>query len=121
MPELRFRLVDDDATFDAIPDPMAPGARCQTCDYWERVDGHREGPAEGATDAEARASLKRSRLRGDTARGGSLGMVAFDGEALPLGGRAVRGLPVQRGDGHPADDHAADRADQHRCPDLGAQ
>jgi GNAT superfamily N-acetyltransferase len=81
MPELRFRLVDDDATFDAIPDPMAPGARCQTCDYWERVDGHREGPAEGATDAEARASLKRSRLRGDTARGGSLGMVAFDGEA----------------------------------------
>ena len=79
MPDLEFRLVDDEATFEAIPHPMAHGARCQTCDYWERLDGRRDATAEGATDAEARASLKRSRLRGDTARGGSLGMVGFDG------------------------------------------
>jgi hypothetical protein len=80
MPDLAFRLVDNDATFDAIPDPAKPGARCQTCDYWERLDGRRDAPGEGALDADARASLKRSRLRGDTARGGSLGMVAMRGD-----------------------------------------
>lgn len=80
MPDLAFRLVEDEATFDAVPEPVKPGARCQTCDYWERLDGRRDAPPRGAPDAGARASLKRSRLRGDAARGGSLGMVAFDGE-----------------------------------------
>ena len=38
MAELGFELVDE-ASFDDIPAPARPGARCQTCDYWERVDG----------------------------------------------------------------------------------
>ena len=51
---LQFTLVDA-VSFDSIPAPARPGARCQTCDYWERIDGKREAPAEDATDAEARA------------------------------------------------------------------
>ena len=58
MADLEFVLVDQ-VTFDDIPAPVRPGARCQTCDYWERMDGTRETPA---TDATARTSLKRSRL-----------------------------------------------------------
>ena len=42
MGSLSFALVDA-ASFDAIPDPAQPGARCQTCDYWERLDGARAG------------------------------------------------------------------------------
>ena len=42
MTELLFTLVDPDS-FGDIPAPARPGARCQTCDYWERLDGHREG------------------------------------------------------------------------------
>ena len=38
---LSFTLVDAES-FDSIPAPALPGARCQTCDYWERLDGHRE-------------------------------------------------------------------------------
>ena len=44
MPELELVLLDE-ASFDDIPDPAQPGARCQTCDYWERLDGGREAPA----------------------------------------------------------------------------
>ena len=58
MSDLRFVLVDAD-NFGDIPDPAAAGARCQTCDYWERLDGHREPPQAGARSSE---SLKRSRL-----------------------------------------------------------
>ena len=81
MAELEFRPVDE-ATFDDIPEPAQPGARCQTCDYWERVDGGREAPAADATDAAVRASLKRSRLLGDRARAGGLAMLAIRTDAV---------------------------------------
>ncbi len=76
MPELHFVLVDDDS-FDEIPAPTQPGARCQTCDYWERIDGGREAPEAGAPDAAARARLKRTRLLVARAVSGSYGMLAY--------------------------------------------
>ena len=54
MPDLAFELVDE-ASFDDIPDPAQPGARCQTCDYWERIDGGRDAPEADATGREPRA------------------------------------------------------------------
>ncbi len=59
--DLSFELVDE-ASFEEIPAPALPGARCQTCDYWERIDGGREAPEADASDASARARLKRERL-----------------------------------------------------------
>jgi hypothetical protein len=76
MPDLEFLLVDE-ASFEDIPAPAAPGARCQTCDYWERIDGGREAPDAGATNASARASLKRSRLLQSRAVAGSYAMLAY--------------------------------------------
>ena len=76
MADLEFALVDE-TTFDDIPSPARPGARCQTCDYWERIDGTRERPAAGATDATARANLKRSRLLASRNVAGSYGMLAY--------------------------------------------
>lgn len=81
MAELAFELVDE-ATFDAIPSPLEPGARCQTCDYWERIDGGREAPDAEATDADARAALKRQRLLAARTVGGSHGMLAFRTDAV---------------------------------------
>ncbi|HEX5633802.1 MAG TPA: hypothetical protein VFX50_11270, partial [Gemmatimonadales bacterium] len=78
MPDLEFVLVDE-ATFDDIPAPARPGARCQTCDYWERIDGSREAPAADAADAASRASLKRSRLLASRNVAGSYGMLACRG------------------------------------------
>lgn len=80
MPDLEFVLVDE-ATFDDIPAPARPGARCQTCDYWERIDGTREAPKAGATAVTARASLKRSRLLASRALAGSYGMLAYRRDA----------------------------------------
>jgi hypothetical protein len=80
MPDLEFRLVDE-ASFDHIPDPTQPGARCQTCDYWERLDGTRQGPDPGDRDSAARAALKRQRLLGSATSGGPLAMLALDGIA----------------------------------------
>jgi hypothetical protein len=77
MADLEFSLVTDEVTFDHIPAPARADARCQTCDYWERLDGRREAPDQGARDAAGRANLKRHRLIGDRARGGSLAMVAY--------------------------------------------
>lgn len=77
MSDLRFVLVDED-NFDDIPQPAAPGARCQTCDYWERLDGHREPPEAGTTAAH---DLKRSRLLAGTRLAGSYAMLAYDGDA----------------------------------------
>jgi hypothetical protein len=79
--DLTFTLVDE-ATFDAIPEPAAPGARCQTCDYWERIDGHRELPPDEVTasDRTGRASLKRSRLLAGTRLAGAYAMLAWRGE-----------------------------------------
>ena len=75
MPDAEFVLVDE-ASFGDIPAPAQPRARCQTCDYWERLDGGRDAPA-GAGDASARESLKRSRLLAARDIAGSYAMVAY--------------------------------------------
>jgi hypothetical protein len=81
MAELEVRLVDE-ATFDEIPDPAQPGARCQTCDYWERLEGGREPPSAEAGDADARAGLKRGRLLAGRRLAGAYAMVAFETDAV---------------------------------------
>ena len=84
MPDLEFVLVDE-ANFDDIPAPAQPGARCQTCDYWERIDGGREAP-EG--NNAARANLKRGRLLSGRAVSGSYAMLAYQADAVarvPIG------------------------------------
>jgi hypothetical protein len=81
MAELEFQLVDE-ASFDDIPAPATPGARCQTCDYWERLDGGREAPDAAATDAAARASLKRSRLLQARSMAGANAMLAHRADAM---------------------------------------
>jgi hypothetical protein len=80
MPELTFSLVDE-ATFDEIPDPARPGARCRTCDYWERIDGGRDAPEADAPDAVQRANLKRQRLLAGRAAAGSYAMLAHATDA----------------------------------------
>ena len=81
MAELAFELLDA-RTFDEIPDPAQPGARCRTCDYWERLGGGREAPKADAPDAAARASLKRQRLLGGTTTSGALAMLAREADAV---------------------------------------
>jgi hypothetical protein len=76
MPELRFSLVDS-GSFDSIPAPARPGARCQTCDYWERLDGSRQ-----ADDSAAAPDLKLSRLLAGERLAGAYAMLALDGEAV---------------------------------------
>jgi hypothetical protein len=71
MPDLEFALVDA-ASFDAIPGPARPGARCQTCDYWERLDGSRD-----ASESTAARELKLSRLLAGTRLAGAYGMLAW--------------------------------------------
>jgi len=68
---LSFSLVDP-GSFDSIPAPALPGARCQTCDYWERLDGHRE-----ASESEGEADLKLSRLMAGARLAGAYGMLAW--------------------------------------------
>ena len=72
---LSFTLVDVDS-FGSIPAPAIPTARCQTCDYWERLDGKRE-----ASDSEAAADLKLSRLMAGARLAGSYGMLAWRTDA----------------------------------------
>ena len=83
MTELLFSLVDPDSFAD-IPAPAQPGSRCQTCDYWERLDGHR-----GGDDGEAARSLKLSRLMSGERTAGAYGMLAWqsgeDGDRLAVG------------------------------------
>jgi hypothetical protein len=83
MSELLFSLVEPD-TFADIPRPAQPSARCQTCHYWERLDGHREG-----SDTEAARSLKLSRLMAGEKLAGAYGMLAWqtgeDGDRLAVG------------------------------------
>ena len=77
--ELEFSLIDE-GSFAAVPLPVRTGSRCQTCDYWERLDGHRDAPADDATDAEARAALKRNRLLSGRQIAGAYGMLAWRGD-----------------------------------------
>jgi hypothetical protein len=84
MPELQLVLVDE-AAFDDIPEPVRPGARCRTCDYWERLDGTRDAPPANASDAGSRANLKRGRLLAAASVAGSYGMLGY--RPSPEGGR----------------------------------
>lgn len=81
MPDLETVLVEE-ASFDEIPSPVAAGARCQTCDYWERLEGGREAPDANAPDAAARASLKRDRLLSGRRLAGSYAMLAYSADAI---------------------------------------
>jgi len=81
--ELTFELVDEDS-FDAIPAPSGVGRRCQTCDYWERLDGHRDRP-----DSAAGRELKLSRLLAGRRLAGAYGMLAWRTDAN--GGRVAVG------------------------------
>lgn len=81
MPELEAVLVDE-STFDEIPDPVQPGARCRTCDYWERIDGGREAPDADGSGAAARAALKRSRLLAGQEVSGSYAMLGYKVDAV---------------------------------------
>lgn len=81
MADLAFELVDE-ASFAAIPAPAQPRARCQTCDYWERLDGGREAPKAGAPDADQRASVKLHRLLAGSAVSGSYAMLAYVTDAV---------------------------------------
>lgn len=78
MSDLVFVLIDE-ANFDAIPEPVRPGARCQTCDYWERLEGSREGE-----DTTLRRDAKRTALLAGTRLAGSYGMLATE-----TGGQAI--------------------------------
>ncbi|MEP6680590.1 MAG: hypothetical protein ABJB65_03835 [Chloroflexota bacterium] len=77
MNELTFTVVDADR-FEEIPDPAQPGARCQTCDYWERLDGARSA---AEADGQARSQLKRSRLLAGTKVAGAYAMLAYREDA----------------------------------------
>jgi hypothetical protein len=79
MAGLAFTLVDE-ASIDAIPAPARPGARCQTCDYWERLEGSREGD-----DTAPRREAKRAALMAGARLAGSYGMVATDAGGTVLG------------------------------------
>ncbi|HSM39050.1 MAG TPA: hypothetical protein VK838_06920, partial [Candidatus Limnocylindrales bacterium] len=83
MAELVFTVVDA-AAFDDIPAPARPGARCQTCDYWERLAGSREGE-----DSTAARDLKLSRLLAGERLAGAYGMLAYrtdaDGDRVAAG------------------------------------
>ena len=81
MAELEFVVVDE-RSFGDIPDPTQPGARCRTCDYWERIDGGRAAPQADAPDAAARESLKRGRLLGSRATAGPYAMLAYRADAV---------------------------------------
>lgn len=71
MAEIEFALVDE-ASFYAIPAPAQPGARCQTCDYWELLAGGRE-----TQDTATARELKLSRLLAGRRLAGAYGMVAW--------------------------------------------
>src|SRR5580765_3100002 len=72
---LSFALVDADS-FDSIPAPAHPGTRCPTCDYRERLDGRRE-----ASESQAAADPKLSRLLAGARLAGAYGMLAWEADA----------------------------------------
>jgi hypothetical protein len=83
MTELLFTLVEPES-FGDIPAPAQPGARCQTCDYWERLDGGRE-----AKDMESARTTKLNALMAGERLAGAYGMLAWqsgeDGDRLAVG------------------------------------
>ena len=79
MDELTFSLVTDQ-TIEDIPAPARPGARCQTCDYWERLEGSRDGD-----DTSPRRAAKRAALMAGARLAGSYGMFATDAAGSVIG------------------------------------
>lgn len=83
MAELLFTLVEPDS-FGDIPAPAEPSARCQTCTYWERLDGGRE-----AQDTESARHAKLNALMAGERLAGAYGMLAWqsgeDGDRLAVG------------------------------------
>ena len=79
MEGLTFSLVDE-TSIESIPEPARPGARCQTCDYWERLEGSREGD-----DTTARRNAKRAALLAGARLAGSYGMLATDATGVVVG------------------------------------
>ena len=79
MDGLTFSLVDD-ASIEDIPAPARAGARCQTCDYWERLEGSREGD-----DTSPRRGAKRAALMAGARLAGSYGMLATDAGGTVVG------------------------------------
>jgi len=79
MDALTFSLVDD-AGIEDIPAPARLGARCQTCDYWERLEGSREGD-----DTTPRREAKRIALMAGARLAGSYGMLATDADGGVVG------------------------------------
>ena len=79
MEGLNFTLVDE-ASIDDIPQPARPVARCQTCDYWERLEGSREGD-----DTLGRREAKRNALMAGERLAGSYGMLATDATGAVIG------------------------------------
>ena len=79
MPELTLALVDE-SSIEAIPAPARPGARCQTCDYWERLEGNREGG-----DTTPRRDAKRAALLAGARLAGSYGMLATGRDGTTVG------------------------------------
>ena len=83
MTELLFTLIDPES-FGDIPAPAQPGARCQTCNYWERLEGNREAKA-----AESGRATKLSALMAGERLAGAYGMLAWqsgeDGDRLAVG------------------------------------
>ena len=73
---LMFTLVDEES-FESIPAPARPGSRCQTCDYWESLDGTRDAPGADDTDASIREATKRRRLLAGRQVAGPYGMLAW--------------------------------------------
>ncbi len=81
MVDLAFERLTEES-FASIPSPAQPGARCQSCDYWERIDGGRGAPEEGAPDAASRERLKRSRLLGSRVAAGPFATLAYRTDAV---------------------------------------
>ena len=73
---LHFALLDG-SSLDLIPPPARPGARCQTCDYWERLDGAREHD-----DSIAARDRKRARLLAGAVVSGAYAMLAQRAEEV---------------------------------------
>lgn len=105
MADLEFVLVDA-SNFDRIPDPALPGAVCRGCDYWETLDGGRQGPVTGA-----RSAAKLRRLTAAARLAGSYGMLA---ERVTDGGRT----PVAYAQFGPISAYPRSQAIRDRYPAL---
>jgi hypothetical protein len=110
MAEISTSLVDEE-NFGEIPAPSQPGARCQTCDYWERLEGGRAAPEADATDASAREARKLDWLLAGRRLTGAYGMLAHLTDA-------VERTPVGYAQFGPISAYARAQVIRDRYPDL---